>query len=449
MKYLPQTGQEIQKMCETIGVKKVSDLFGSIPENLRLKNLLSLPKALSESELLNHLKSLSRKNETVDHYTSFLGAGAYHHYVPVAVGALISRGEFATSYTPYQPEISQGTLQAVFEFQTMIASLLGLDIANASNYDGSTALTEAALMALRVQKKKKIILAKSIHPEYRKVVKTTLQNLGAEIIEVGWDETGRLSLQDLAGLFSQETAALCVQSPNFFGVVEDFSALAQISHEHQSLFVAVTGDPISLGLLASPGSCGADIAVGEGQSFGNFLNFGGPYVGLFATKKEFLRQMPGRLVGETVDDRGQKGFVLTMSTREQHIRREKATSNICTNQSLCALAASIHLALLGPVGLKKLAEMNLAKAHYAKKLLLNIPGVKILFSGETFHEFALSLPKPVEEVLSLLQNKKIFGGVALKQFYPEFENGLLVCVTEMVSREEIEKFAEELKRIVH
>jgi glycine dehydrogenase subunit 1 len=315
----------------------------------------------------------------------------------------------------------------------MIASLLGMEIANASNYDGSTALAEAALMAIRLQKKKKVILAKSIHPEYRQVVKTTLRNLGDEIVEVGWDEAGCVDQKELSALLSEETSALCVQSPNFFGVVEDVGRLSQTAHNREALLVSGTGDAVSLGLLASPGSCGADIAVGEGQSFGNFLNFGGPYLGLFATKKEFVRQMPGRLAGETVDPQGNRGFILTLNTREQHIRRERATSNICTNQSLCALAAAIHLSLLGPSGLKRLAEINFAKAQYAQRILSQIPGVKKIFGGETFNEFAVRLPRPVKGVLAALQQKKIFGGFALEHFYPELKNGLLVCVTEMNS----------------
>jgi len=436
-------------MCQTIGVDKPSDLFRSIPNPLRLKEPLPLPKAMPEQELISHLKSLSRSNETVDHYSSFLGAGAYHHYVPVAVGALVSRGEFATSYTPYQPELSQGTLQAIFEFQTMVASLMGMEIANASNYDGSTALAEAVLMASRLQKKKRIILSRGIHPEYRRVVRTTLQNLGKEIVEVDWESSGRVRQEQLEQLLKEApTSVFCAQSPNFFGVVEDLTSLSSATHAQGALFVSVTGDPISLGILASPGSCGADIAVGEGQSFGNFLNYGGPYVGLFATKKEFLRQMPGRLVGETLDARGQRGFVLTFNTREQHIRREKATSNICTNQSLCALASSIYLSLLGPEGLKRLAKMNLAKAQYAKKQILQVPGVKALFAGECFNEFAVALPQAVGEVLGRLQEKRIFGGVALSRFYPELKNGLLICVTEMNTKDEIDLLAEELKRIV-
>ncbi len=448
-RYLPQTEAEISEMCQSVGVTDPSNLFQVIPEAIRLKRELNLPQALSEADLVAHLKKLSKTNETVDHFSSFLGAGAYHHYIPVSVNSLISRGEFFTSYTPYQAELSQGTLQAIFEFQTMVASLMGMEIANASNYDGSTALAEAIMMANRINKKKEIILAKSIHPEYRQTTRTLLKNLGYEIHEVGWNTDGSIDQEELKKILSKSSAVLCVQSPNFFGVIEDQTALAKAAHESEALFVSVTGDPVSLGILASPGSCGADIAIGEGASFGNFLNLGGPYLGLFATKQEFIRQMPGRLVGETTDSKGEKGFVLAFNTREQHIRREKATSNICTNQSLCALAACIHLSLMGPQGLKQLAENNLAKAHYAKNVLCNIPGIKPLFSGETFNEFAIKLPVPVSDVLNQLKEKKIFGGFPLSRFYPELEEGLLVCVTEMVTKEEIDRFGDELRKIVN
>ncbi len=448
MRYLPQTEIEIKKICETLAVNSPQDLFETIPQPLKLKHSLLLPAALSEQDLLAHLKNLSRSNETVDHTTSFLGAGAYHHYIPVAVGYLAGRGEFSTSYTPYQAELSQGTLQAIFEFQTMVASLLGLDVANASNYDGATALAEAVLMALRIKKKKQVILAKSIHPDTRNVVKTNLKNLGYLVKEVGWDEKGKLNLQELGTLLSHECSAVCVQSPNFFGGVEDLQKLGEIIHQKEALFVVASGDPVSLGLLASPGSCGADIAVAEGQSFGNFLNFGGPYLGLFATKKEYIRQMPGRLAGETLDADGKRGFILTMNTREQHIRREKATSNICTNQSLCALAAAIHLSLLGPRGLRLLAEINLSKSEYLKKNLLKIPGIKLLFSGPTFNEFALSLPKPAEPILDLLRQQKFFGGLSLQKYYPELENTLLLCVTEMIGKEELDRFVEEMRNLI-
>ncbi len=448
MRYLPQTEDEIKKMCESIGIKASAELFQTIPSISQLNRALNLPPALSEQDLLAHLKQLSRTNETVDHYSSFLGAGAYHHYIPVAVWYLASRGEFATSYTPYQAEISQGTLQAIFEFQTMVASLLGLDVANSSVYDGATALSEAVLMALRIKKKKKVLLAKSIHPEYRDVVKTNLKNLNHEIAEFAWDESGKINFEELKKLLDENCAAVCVQNPNFFGSVEELNKIGELVHAHDALFIVSTGDPVSLGLLKSPGACGADIAVAEGQSFGNFLNFGGPYLGLFATKKEYIRQMPGRLVGETLDSDGKRGFILTMNTREQHIRREKATSNICTNQSLCALAAAIHLSLLGPQGLNKVAEMNLSKAEYLKKKLAQVPGVKLLFNGSSFNEFTFQISKPVTEVLEKLKAKKIFGGIALERYYPELKNTLLVCATEMNKKEELDQFAEELKNIL-
>lgn len=303
-------------------------------------------------------------------------------------------------------------------------------------------------MALRIKKKKRVLLAKSIHPEYREVVKTNLKNLNHEISEFGWDESGKISLTEFKKMLGNDCAAVCVQNPNFFGSIEDLKIISDLAHQHDALFIIATGDPVSLALLASPGSCGADIAVAEGQSFGNFLNFGGPYLGLFAAKKEYLRQMPGRLVGETLDSDGKRGFILTMNTREQHIRREKATSNICTNQSLCALAAAIHLSLLGPQGLLKLAQMNLSKAEYLKKKLLQISGLKSLLTGSTFNEFTLQLSKPVNEVLEKLKAKKIFGGVALEKYYPELKNTLLVCVTEMNKKEELDRFAEELEKIL-
>lgn len=448
MRYLPQTEEEIKKICESIGVKSSAELFNTIPQSLKYKEALKIPQALSEQDLLSHLKHLSRTNETVDHYSSFLGAGAYHHYIPVAVWHLASRGEFATSYTPYQAELSQGTLQAIFEFQTMVASLLGLDIANASVYDGSTSLAEAVLMALRIKKKKRVLLASSIHPEYRHVVRTNLKNLNVEVVEFPWEKSGQANLNTLKDLLSEDCAAVCVQSPNFLGNIEDLKTIGELAHQKDALFIVATGDPVSLGMLASPGSCGADIAVGEGQSFGNFLNFGGPYVGFFASKKEYIRQMPGRLVGETVDMEGKRGFILTMNTREQHIRREKATSNICTNQSLCALAAAIHLSLIGPRGLKKLAEMNFSKTEYLKTKLGAISGLNILFNGPTFNEFVLQFPKPAAEVLEKLKQKKIFGGIDLSPYYPELKNAVLICVTEMIKKEEMDRFAEELKSIL-
>lgn len=449
MRYLPQTENEIQKMCQTIGVEKPSDLFfQSIPKELRFEGKLDIPASMSEPELLAHLKNLSKKNKTVDHSASFLGAGAYHHYIPVAVPFLMSRGEFSTSYTPYQPELSQGTLQAVFEFQTMVASLLGMDIANASTYDGSTSLAEAVLMALRLKpKKQKVLLARNLHPEYREVVRTVLHNIGTPIEEVNFLADGRVDTADLQKKLTDDVAVFCAGYPNYFGVIENLEELANLTHAKEALFVTATQEALSLALLKSPGSCGADIAVAEGQSFGNFLNNGGPYVGLFACRHSDVRQMPGRIVGQTLDAQGKRGFVLTLNTREQHIRREKATSNICTNQSLCALGASIYLALLGPVGLKKLAEMNVAKVQFAQKTLEKVAGVELVLKGPAFNEFVIKVSKPVEQVLKSCLEEDIFAGVSLKKDYPELGEALLICVTEMNSREEIERFAQVLKKV--
>ncbi len=446
MRYLPQTPDEIEQMCRAIGVKQPEDLFQVIPENLRLQKSLDLPEPLCEADLVRHLKALGRTNETVDSMASFLGGGAYHHYIPVAVSAIASRGEFMTAYTPYQPEISQGTLQAIFEYQTMIGSLTGMDLANAGNYDGASSLAEALLMALRVKKgRPKILLAASIHPDYRRVVKTYLSNIDCEIVELPFSPSGRLDADFAQRHLDQNLAALCLQSPNAFGVIEDPLALAEKVHACGALLVSCFSEAISLGFLKSPGALGADIAVGEGASFGNFLNFGGPYLGIFATRKEFVRQMPGRLVGETVDAESKRGFVLVLSTREQHIRREKATSNICTNQALCALATTVYLSLMGKQGLKKVAETNYANARYLREGLLGIAGIEAKFSGPTFNEFVLKFPKNSEVVLQELGKKGIFGGIPIEGWGPGLGNCVLVCATEMNTKTQMDQYIRELK----
>jgi len=437
-------------MSEVVGVAGPEDLFKVIPEALRLKAPLQLPKPLSEIDLLRHLKALGRKNETVDSLASFLGGGAYHHYIPVAVSAITSRGEFMTSYTPYQPEISQGTLQAIFEYQTMIASLTGMDLANAGNYDGASALAEAVLMALRLTdpSKKTVLLARSIHPDYRQVVKTYLSNIDCEIVEVPYAENGRVDEAALQKLLNDQVAVCCVQSPNAFGVIEEVAKLSDAVHRAGAMMVGCFSEAVSLGLLEPMGKQGVDIVVGEGASFGNFLNLGGPYLGLFATKKEFVRQMPGRLVGETVDVDGKRGFVLVLSTREQHIRREKATSNICTNQALCALATVIYLSLLGPRGLKKLAQINYSHAHYLREGLLKIPGLRRRFSGPHFNEFVLQLPKPSSEILPKLREKGLLGGIDLQSWAPGLENSLLVCATEMNSKAQMDEYIRAMREAI-
>lgn len=448
MRYLPHTPEEIQKISEAIGVRSPEALFEVIPAAFRLKAPLNLPPPAAEASLIQHLKTLGRKNETVDSMASFLGGGAYHHYIPVAVSAITSRGEFQTAYTPYQAEISQGTLQSIFEFQTMIASLTGMDLANAGNYDGASALAEAVLMAMRVTKKHKVILAQTIHPDYRRVVRTYLSNLDAEIVEVPCGEDGRISPPELQKLCDDRTAVFCIQSPNAFGVIEDFPKLAAFAKSKGAMVVGCFSEALSTGFLEAFGKQGADIVVGEGHSFGNYLNLGGPYLGLFATKKAYVRQMPGRLVGETVDVEGKRGFVLVLSTREQHIRREKATSNICTNQALCALATTVYLSLLGPKGLKSLAQLNYSYARYLREGLLKIPGVQHRFSAPHFNEFVVRFPKNPEEVLKDLRSAGIFGGVSVEDWGPGMEKCLLICSTEMNTKEQMDKYIRTLKEIL-
>ena len=450
MRYLPHTPEEVRKMSEAIGIQRPEELFEVIPEKLRFHGDLPLPPALSEIDLLRHLKTLGRDNETVDSLSTFLGGGAYHHYIPVAVSSITSRGEFQTSYTPYQPEISQGTLQAIFEYQTMIASLTGMDLANAGNYDGASALAEAVLMALRLSDESRdtVLIAGSIHPEYREVVRTYLGNIDCKIVEAPYGADGRIDGVVLQKLLGDKVAALCLQSPNAFGVIEEMGKVSAAAHQAGALVVGCFSEALSLGLLEPMGKQGADIAVGEGASFGNFLNLGGPYLGLFATKKEFVRQMPGRLVGETIDAEGKRGFVLVLSTREQHIRREKATSNICTNQALCALATTVYLSLLGPKGLRRLAEINYAHARYLREGLSKVPGVKRLFAASHFNEFVLSLPKDPGEVLRALHDKGIVGGLALEAWGPGLERAILVCATEMNSKSQMDEYIRALREVL-
>lgn len=445
MRYLPHTPQEIQEMLGVIGVLSLEDLFSSIPANLRLKRNLKLPPALSEMELRSELLLLSKKNVSVRDASSFLGGGAYHHYIPSPISQLSNRGEFFTAYTPYQPEVSQGTLQAMFEYQTQICELTGMEVANASNYDASTACAETLLMAMRINQKKKALVARSVHPQYRKVMKTYLSRFGYEILEVEYQKDGSLDVQDLKSKLNDTVGCVMVQSPNFFGGIEDLKSLEPLVHQQNALYGTVVSEPLSLALLQTPGEVGADIAVGEGQSFGVGLNFGGPFLGLFATRQKFIRSMPGRLVGETVDVEGKRGYVLTFSTREQHIRREKATSNICTNQGLCALMASIYLSLLGKEGLVELARLNLSRATYAKEKLTQVKNIELLFNGPTFNEFVISVPNAPKR-LSKLREKNIYGGILIERYYEELKDAVLVTVTEMNSKEEIDRFVDEIKK---
>ncbi len=442
MPYIPHTDKDSKAILKAVGAGSIDELLASLPAGSRLKGPLNLPGGLPEQELKALLRGLSSRNATAGEYSSFLGAGAYNHYIPSVVDSLISRSEFYTSYTPYQPEISQGTLQAIFEYQTLVCQLLSMDVANASLYDGASAVAEAALMAKRITGKEGIILSAALHPEYRETVKTYLVGTGDHISEVPYcTEAGTTLPEAIEKNISDNTACVVVQHPNFFGSLEDLAALSEVVHRKKALLIAVVTEPISLGLLKPPGVLGCDIAVGENQSFGNSLSYGGPYLGFMATKTEFVRQMPGRLVGQTVDKNGKRAFCLTFSTREQHIRRERATSNICTNHGLCALAAAIHMTSLGEGGLKKLARLNFSKAEYLKNRLKAV-GVEPAFRAQTFNEFTVRLDKDPETVLKALLKKKIIGGLALKRFYPDLKQHLLITATEMNSKVEIDAFAD-------
>jgi glycine dehydrogenase subunit 1 len=442
MSYVPHTDADRAEMLAAIGVERVEDLFHDVPATCRFPEL-KLPEPLSEMEIMAELQAMSEENLDLGHYPSFLGAGAYHHYVPRVVDHIISRSEFYTAYTPYQPEISQGTLQSIFEYQSMICALTGMEVANASHYDGATSTAEAVIMAVNVGrgKRKRVILSPALHPEYRAVVRTYTQGMGLEIVGDGDLTAG---LEDLTGMLDKNTACLIVQSPNFFGQMEELEGLAGKVHAVGAMLV-VAADPISLGLFKPPGAYGADIVVGEGQALGNGLNFGGPYLGYFACLEKDVRKMAGRLAGETVDREGKRGFVLTLATREQHIRREKATSNICTNQALCVLAAAAHMAALGKTGLRRLAELCYHKAHYAASRIAGLDGYEVVGNRPFFKEFVVRCPGAVKDINHfILEEWGILGGYDLGRDYPHLRNHMLVCVTEVISREEIDALADAL-----
>ncbi len=437
MTYLPHTGSDRAQMLEAIGVAAVEDLFRDVPESCRFPEL-RLPPPLSEMEILAELQAMSEENQDTGHYPCFLGAGAYQHYVPRVVDAIISRSEFYTAYTPYQPEVSQGTLQSIFEYQSMICALTGMEVANASHYDGATATAEAVIMALNVAKgkRRKVVLSPAVHPEYRAVVRTYIQGMGLQI--VGDDASPNLQADHPLPPLDKETVCVVVQYPDFLGQVQDLRGLADEAHAVGALLVVVV-DPVSLGLLRPPGDLGADIVVGEGQALGNGLSFGGPYLGIFACRERDVRKMAGRLVGETVDMEGRRGYVLTLATREQHIRREKATSNICTNEALCALAAAVHLGALGKAGMRKLAELCYHKAHYAASQISQLPGYRPFGVKPFVKEFVVRCPASVPDINAyLLDEWGIIGGYDLGRDYPDLENHMLLCVTEMIRREEID-----------
>mgnify|MGYP001577096415 CR=1 FL=1 len=447
MSYLSLSDKDKKEMLARAGVGSVDDLFACIPEAVRLKRPLDLPPAQSELELVRTVGTIGAKNAYGGHL-AFLGGGAYEHFIPTVVDYLSSRGEFVSPYTPYQPEVSQGTLQIIFEFQTLVCQLTGLDIANASLYDGSTGAAEAVLMAQRVTGRNKVVIARSLHPQYREVIQTYIKNMDVDAVEVGYGPDGRIDKDALGRLLDDATAAVVCQSPNFFGVVEDVQALSDAAHARKALAVVVVAEALSLGLLEAPGKLGADIVTGEGQSLGIPVSFGGPYLGFMACKKEYLRQMPGRITGQTVDKDGRRGFVLTLSTREQHIRRERATSNICTNQALCALRATIFMETLGKQGLREMAWQNAQKAAYAADKLAAVPGVKRRLTGPVFNEFAIGLPKPWPAVDAALKAKGIIGGYGLGEAYPELGNAVLVAVTELRTKGEIDRLALALQEVL-
>ena len=433
-------------MLKQIGLTSAEDLFTSIPEDLRLNRNLNTPPALSELELLAAFEIRAERNRGASR-PSFLGGGAYSHYIPTVVDHIISRSEFFTAYTPYQPEISQGTLQVIFEFQTLVCQLTGMEVANASMYDGSTALAEAVLMAERVTRRAKVIACGAVHPEYLDVVRTYVQHAGIDLQLVGWDEhTGQTSAE-IADAIDSQTAAIVIQSPNFFGCVESVSTLAEKAHAAGALLILVLTEAISLPFLRSPGACGADIVVAEGQSFGVPLSFGGPYLGLFATREKYARQIPGRLVGEAYDKEGNRGFVLTLATREQHIRREKATSNICTNEGLIALAATVYLETMGRRGLQEVASQCAQKAAYAARRIGEIEGFSLPFSAPRFNEFVVRAPSDATALLRRLsQEQDINGGIPLSRYYSDRATEFLVCVTEVNSRNEIDRLVSGLEQ---
>jgi len=439
-RYIPHTQEDIRKMLDAIGVRNLEDLFDAVPKEYRVSSSLNLPEPLSEPDLVRHFQELESPM-----MSSFLGAGAYHHFVPAVVSNLVSRSEFYTAYTPYQPEISQGTLQAIFEYQTLMCQLTGMDVSNASMYDGASSLAEAVFMANRITRRKKVLLSQAIHPEYRRVIQTYMAPDQQEIVLIPYQkDKGRTDEKILSDLLKEDVSAVVLQSPNFFGVIEDLQSIAERIHDLGGLMIASFSEAVAYGILRPPGSMGADIVAGEGQSLGIPMSYGGPYLGVFTTRERFIRNMPGRLVGETIDLEGKRGFVLTLATREQHIRRERATSNICTNEGLCALMATVFLSCLGKEGLKELALMNLSKADYAKKAVSRIRGCKLIFTAPTFNEFVIEIEGEPEKVLLQLREEEILGGVPLKRFYPELDHHLLVAVTEMNRKEEIDRWAEAL-----
>ncbi|WP_077368797.1 aminomethyl-transferring glycine dehydrogenase subunit GcvPA [Anaerosalibacter sp. Marseille-P3206] len=444
--YIPNTSDDEKRMLEVIGAESVESLFSDIPDEVKLNRALNLPNSMSELEVRNILTKLSKENKTTNDLTCFLGAGAYDHYIPSVVNHVISRSEFYTSYTPYQAEISQGTLQYIFEYQTLIANLTGMDVSNASLYDVGSGLGEAAIMATNITRKDEIVVSKTVHPDSRRVLKTYAHVQGLKVIEI--DETdGVTNLEELEKNIGKNTAAVIVQNPNFFGIIEDVKSVEEITHSNKKTMLVVSVDPISLGILKSPGELGADIVVGEGQSLGLPLNFGGPYLGFIATTQKNMRKLSGRIVGESVDADGNRAFVLTLQAREQHIRREKATSNICSNQGLNTLASAVYMVAMGKNGLKEVATQSALKAHYAYNSMINTGKYKPLFDKPFFKEFAVTSDIRGDKIKDELLKDNIIGGFLLDTYYPQYKDGILYCVTEKRTKEEIDKLVNVLEGI--
>lgn len=445
MAYIPHTSQDIQEMLAAIGKKSLEELFEGIPADVRMKDDYGIPSKLSEPEVLHCLQALAKKNETVEDYVSFMGAGSYEHFIPVVIDYLVGRGEFTTSYTPYQPEGSQGTLQTIFEYQTAICDLTGMDVSNASMYDGATALAEAILLAHSYLKKKRkhAYVPQGLHPEYRTTIETYLRNQDIEIHEFP-SKDGRIDIEKAREVVNKDVAALVVAQPNFFGLLEDVEEVVALAKSIGALSIMVA-DPVSLAMLKTPGEYGIDIAVGDGQSLGISMSYGGPSFGFFAAKQQYLRQIPGRIVGQTVDGNNERGFVLTIQTREQHIKREKATSNICSNQALMALQGLIYLSTLGKEGFYEVANQCFQKTHYLANRLTELPGYSLAFSAPFFREFVLHCPTSAENVLNYLHDHKIYGGIALEKWFPERKNDILIAVTECRTREQLDRLVELLK----
>lgn len=442
MDFSPHTPSDETEMLAAIGVASIDDLFEPIPVHLRLARDLAVPDALSELELIEHAGALAARNKGASELTCFAGGGAYDHYVPAIVRAMVSRGEFATSYTPYQPELSQGVLQAIFEFQTMVCELYGMEVANASLYDGASALVEAVNLTVRATKRERILIGGTVHPHYLAVLKTWTSGLGFDIETIPFEPDGAV---DWASVDARDAAAVVVADPNFFGRLEDLETAAQRAHDHGALCIAIT-DPTAMGVLRSPGEAGADVAVGEGQAFGNPLTFGGPYVGYFATKLELVRQVPGRIAGETLDSNGDRAYVLTLQAREQHIRRAKATSNVCTNQTLMAIASAVHMAWLGPHGLQRMGEICARRSGLAAAKLAEIPGCRLAFEGPVFKEFVLETPMPAKDLIGKLAERGYLAGPDLGRWYPDLTDHLLIAVTEKRTEQDVDGLAEAIEK---